>query len=53
LGPACRGKIVNDDVLSEFVANLLRKRWSPEQISHELTTAFPEEPQLHLVHETV
>lgn len=48
-----RGKIVNDDVLSEFVANLLKKRWSPEQISHELTTAFPEEPQRHLVHETI
>jgi IS30 family transposase len=48
-----RGKIVNDDVLREFVGVLLKKRWSPEQISHELRTAFPEEPERHLAHETI
>jgi IS30 family transposase len=48
-----RGKIVNDDVLREFVGGLLKKRWSPEQISHELTTAFPKEPERQLAHETI
>jgi IS30 family transposase len=48
-----RGKIVNDDVLREFVGNLLKKRWSPEQISHELVTAFPKEPERQLAHETI
>jgi transposase, IS30 family len=43
-----RGKIVNDDVLRDFVSGLLRKRWSPEQISHELTRAFPGEGERHL-----
>ena len=31
-----------------FVGNLLKKRWSPEQISHELVTAFPQEPERQL-----
>lgn len=48
-----RGRIVNDDVLREFVNGLLKKRWSPEQISHELTAAFPGEPERHLVPETI
>jgi IS30 family transposase len=48
-----RGKIVNDDVLREFVSNLLKKRWSPEQISHELTIAFSDDPARLLVPETI
>lgn len=48
-----RGKIVNDDVLREVVSDLLEKRWSPEQISHELRAAFPGERKRHLVHETI
>ena len=48
-----RGKIVNDDALRELVSGLLTKRWSPEQISHQLTIAFPAEPARHLVHETI
>ena len=48
-----RGKIVNDDVLRECVSGLLKKRWSPEQISHELSTAFSGEPARQLVHETI
>src|SRR3954468_7443327 len=43
-----RGKIVND-VLREFVSNLLKKRWSPEQISHELTIAYSDDPARLLV----
>jgi IS30 family transposase len=48
-----RGRIVNDDVLREFVGGLLGKRWSPEQISHELRTVFSEEPERQLAHETI
>ena len=48
-----RGRIVNDAVLREFVSSLLKKRWSPEQISHELSTSFPDEPARQLVHETI
>ncbi len=48
-----RGKIVNDDVLREFVGSLLKKRWSPEQISHELRTEFPKQPEMQLAHETI
>jgi len=48
-----RGKIVNDGALREFVGGLLKKRWSPEQISHELRTAFPTEPERQLAHETI
>lgn len=48
-----RGKIVNDEVLREFVSGLLKKRWSPEQISHELTLAFPDEPERQVVPETI
>jgi IS30 family transposase len=48
-----RGKIANDEPLRDFVAGLLKKRWSPEQISHELPIAFPDEVERHLVHETI
>lgn len=48
-----RGKIVNDDVLREHISGLLKKRWSPEQVSHELATAFPDQPERHVVTETI
>ncbi|MFF2130465.1 IS30 family transposase [Streptomyces olivochromogenes] len=31
----------------------LDRRWSPEQISQALRSAFPEEPERHLAHETI
>jgi IS30 family transposase len=40
-------------VLRQFVADRLRKRWSPEQISRMLPAAFPDEPERHLVPETI
>jgi IS30 family transposase len=48
-----RGKLINDEVLREFVAARLKKRWSPEQISHALAEEFPEQPERHLVPETI
>jgi hypothetical protein len=48
-----RGKLVRDPVLRHFVAERLEKRWSPEQISRALRGEFPDEPERHLVHETI
>ncbi len=48
-----RGKLAADPVLRQFVAGLLEKRWSPEQISHALRCEFPGEPWRHVVHETI
>ncbi|MGH3735626.1 MAG: IS30 family transposase [Micromonosporaceae bacterium] len=48
-----RGKLINDEVLREFVAERLKKRWSPEQICQALRTAFPDQPERHLVPETI
>jgi transposase, IS30 family len=48
-----RGKLVNDAELRGFVTRRLRKRWSPEQICRALREAFPDEPDRHLVPETI
>ncbi len=49
-----RGKLLRDTVLREFVQGRLKSRWSPEQISQKLRTLdFPEEPDRHLVPETI
>src|SRR6266516_1539819 len=48
-----RGKLLRDLVLRHFVAGRLEKRWSPEQISRALRGEFPDEPERHLVHETI
>src|SRR6476619_5437809 len=37
-------RLAGDPVLREFVDGLLGKRYSPEQISHELTLHFPDRP---------
>jgi len=48
-----RGKLVRDRVLRQFVQQRLDKRWSPEQICAALRGEFPDEPERHLVHETI
>jgi IS30 family transposase len=48
-----RGKLVGDRVLREFVADRLDRRWSPEQICRALRAEFPDQPERHLVHETI
>jgi len=48
-----RGKLVRDAVLRQFVAERLEKRWSPEQISQALRCEFRDEPERHVVHETI
>ncbi len=46
-------KLAADPVLRSFVDACLGKRFSPEQISHQLTVAFPDDPQRHLAVETL
>lgn len=48
-----RGKLVHEPVLRQFVAERLKKRWSPEQISRALRDEFPDQPERHLVPETI
>jgi IS30 family transposase len=48
-----RGKVFRDQVLREFVAGRLAARWSPEQVSHALRAAFPDDAGRHLVPETI
>jgi IS30 family transposase len=47
------GKIVDDSELRAFVSERLKQRWSPEQISQALRREFPEDPERHVVHETI
>ncbi|MFF3714010.1 IS30 family transposase [Streptomyces phaeochromogenes] len=47
------GKIGRDPELKEFIQQHLDRRWSPEQVSQVLRSAFPDEPDRHLVHETI
>jgi transposase, IS30 family len=48
-----RGKLIRDTVLRGFVAERLRKRWSPEQVSQALRGEFSDQPWRHLVPETI
>ena len=48
-----RGKLIRDPELRTFVAARLKKRWSPEQISRALREEFPDQPERHLVPETI
>jgi transposase, IS30 family len=47
------GKIASDEVLRQFVAGRLEKRWSPEQICQALRREFPDDAARHVVHETI
>ncbi|MEU9764086.1 IS30 family transposase [Streptomyces sp. NPDC047987] len=47
------GKLGRDPELKEFVQLHLSRRWSPEQISRLLPTAFPDQPERHLSTETI
>jgi len=39
--------------LRHFIAQGLKKRWSPEQICRRLRHEFPDRPEMHVTHETV
>ena len=46
-------RIAVDAVLAEVVQRLLAKRWSPEQVAHELRVLFAGEPSRWLCKETI
>jgi transposase, IS30 family len=46
-------RIAVDAVLAEVVQRLLAKRWSPEQVAHELRVLFAGEPARWLCKETI
>ena len=48
-----RGKLLHDPVFCEFVQGRLKKRWSPEQISHALRGEFPDQSERRLSIETI
>jgi transposase, IS30 family len=53
---ACRPRqrrIAGDEVLAEAVQRLLAKRWSPEQVAHELRVLFAGHPSRWLCKETI
>jgi IS30 family transposase len=47
------GKLAGNPRLREVIADGLRRRWSPEQISRRLQLQFPEQPEMHVTHETI
>ena len=55
-GRACKPRkrrIAGDEVLTEVVQRLLSKRWSPEQVAHELRVLFADQPSRWLCKETI
>jgi IS30 family transposase len=46
-------RIAIDSVLAEVVQRLLAKRWSPEQVAHELRVLFADQPLRWLCKETI
>ncbi|MFE5290530.1 IS30 family transposase [Nocardia sp. NPDC056611] len=46
-------KIGQHPQLREFIQQHLSLRWSPEQICHALRARFPDQPEMHVVHETI
>jgi IS30 family transposase len=47
------GKLARNTELRHFVAECLKVRWSPEQISGRLVRAFPERPDMRIAPETI
>lgn len=51
--PRRRRKLASDSALWRQVRAMLRKRWSPQQVSRTLKRQHPAEPALHVSHETI
>ena len=47
------GKLSRCPRLRDLVAAKLERKWSPEQIARWLRATFPENPELHVSHETI
>ncbi|MFC1660644.1 IS30 family transposase [Gemmatimonadota bacterium] len=48
-----RLKLAENSELKIVVEGLLERRWSPEQISHRLKLDYPDNPRMHVSHETI
>ena len=48
-----RRRVETNIELRELIAELLMQRWSPQQISGHLRRQFPDEPTMHLCHESI
>ncbi len=48
-----RRRVETNIELRELIAELLMQRWSPQQISRHLRRQFPDEPRMHLCHESI
>ena len=46
-------RVTRDDELHAVVVELLAKRWSPEQVAHELRQRFPDHPARQLCTESI
>jgi IS30 family transposase len=46
-------RVLVDEGLRTAVDELLGKRWSPEQVAHELRVRFPDQPDRHLCTESI
>lgn len=46
-------RVTTDPTLGTAVCSLLTKKWSPEQVAHELTVQFPDEPARQLCPESI
>ncbi|MGZ6693935.1 MAG: IS30 family transposase [Solirubrobacteraceae bacterium] len=52
-GKSRRRRVAIDAVLAEVVGRLLAKRWSPEQVAHELRELFVDQPLRWLCKESI
>jgi transposase, IS30 family len=48
-----RRRVVTDEALGEVVCDLLGRKWSPEQVAHELSVRFPDHPSRQLCPESI
>jgi IS30 family transposase len=46
-------KLATNPVLAGIVAEKLQRRWSPQQISGWLKLAYPDDPEMHVSHESI
>ncbi|MEV7347280.1 IS30 family transposase, partial [Streptomyces sp. NPDC093544] len=47
------GKIGQCIRLQDYIQERLERRWSPEQIAHQLRRDFPDDPEMRVTHETI
>ena len=46
-------KLATNPVLAGIVAEKLRRRWSPQQIAGWLKVTYPDDPEMHVSHESI